>query len=123
MSQTWSGKGNERFLHSRTTTQELRFQHSTPHLVSLRTIGIKGRTERSARPDGRGTEIRGSRQQKSRALECLQDSKTGQKLKIKLSVTEVSRFVDKFDANGLPVFDVPNGISVAISSPESGKGQ
>ena len=42
-------------------------------------------------------------------------SKTGQKLRIKLVVTEVSRFVDKFDNQGLPVYDVPNGISIAVS--------
>ncbi len=49
--------------------------------------------------------------------------KTGQKLKIKLSITEVSRFVGKFDAKGMPVYDLPNGISVTVSPPESDTGQ
>lgn len=40
--------------------------------------------------------------------------KTGQKLKIKLAVTEISRFVNKFDADGMPVYDVPSGVSVAM---------
>jgi len=48
--------------------------------------------------------------------------KTGQKLKIKLSVTEVSRFLDKFDADGMPVYDVPSGVSVAIANPENATG-
>lgn len=44
--------------------------------------------------------------------------KTGQKLKVKLAVTEVSRFVDKFDADGMPVYDVPTGVSIALSKPD-----
>ncbi|MGI0083217.1 MAG: hypothetical protein ACREAG_07950 [Nitrosopumilaceae archaeon] len=49
--------------------------------------------------------------------------KTGQKLKIKLSVTEISRFVDKFDADGMPVYDVPSGVSIAVSPADTTKGQ
>jgi len=49
--------------------------------------------------------------------------KTGQKLKIKLSVNEVSRFIDKFDLKGMPVYDVPNGVTVSLSEPEPKKGQ
>lgn len=41
--------------------------------------------------------------------------KTGQKLKLKLTVTEISRFVDKFDSDGLPIYDVPSGASIAFS--------
>jgi hypothetical protein len=46
--------------------------------------------------------------------------KTGQRLKIKLEVTEVRRFVDKFDADGLPVYEVPNGVNITVMPPESG---
>ncbi len=49
--------------------------------------------------------------------------KTGQKLKIKLTVNEVSRYVDKFDLKGMPVYDVPNGITVNMSEPEPNKSQ
>lgn len=49
--------------------------------------------------------------------------KTGQKLKIKLSINEVSRFIDKFDLKGMPVYDVPNGVTVNLSEPEPKKGQ
>jgi len=47
--------------------------------------------------------------------------KTDQKLKIKLAVNEVSRFVDKFDLKGMPVYDVPNGVTVSMSEPEPKK--
>ena len=50
-------------------------------------------------------------------------SKTGQKLRVKLTLTEVSRFVDKFDNNGMPVYDVPSGILIAISKSEVKQGQ
>ncbi len=48
--------------------------------------------------------------------------KTGQKLKIKLTIHEINRLVDKFDRHGLPSYNVPNGISVSISKnqPEQG---
>lgn len=49
--------------------------------------------------------------------------KTDQKLKIKLAVNEVSRFVDKFDLKGMPVYDVPNGVTINFSEPEPKKGQ
>ena len=49
--------------------------------------------------------------------------KTGQKLKIKLTVNEVSRYVDKFDAKGMPLYDVPHGVTVNLSEPELNKGQ
>lgn len=43
---------------------------------------------------------------------------TDQKLKIKLNVNEVNRFVDKFDLKGMPVYDLPNGVTVNVSEPE-----
>lgn len=50
--------------------------------------------------------------------------KTGQKLKLKLSITEISRFVDKFDADGMPIYDIPSGVSVAFApAPDSTKAQ
>ncbi len=47
---------------------------------------------------------------------------TGQKLKIKLTVTEVNRFLDKFDPDGMPVYEVPSGASIAFSNPETSTG-
>lgn len=41
--------------------------------------------------------------------------KTGQKLKLKLTITEISRFVDKFDVDGMPIYDVPSGVSIAFA--------
>jgi hypothetical protein len=49
--------------------------------------------------------------------------KTGQKLKIKLAVNEVNKFIDKFDLKGMPIYDVPNGVTVILSEPEPKKGQ
>jgi hypothetical protein len=41
--------------------------------------------------------------------------KTDQKVKIKLTATEVNRWADKYDKKGLPVYDVPNQVSFNIS--------
>ena len=41
--------------------------------------------------------------------------KTDQKLKVKLTATEVNRWADKYDNNGLPVYDIPNRVSFDIS--------
>ncbi|MDE1816724.1 MAG: hypothetical protein KGI11_09225 [Thaumarchaeota archaeon] len=49
--------------------------------------------------------------------------KTGQKLKIKLTVNEVSRYVNKFDAKGMPLYNVPTGVAVNLSEPDPNEGQ
>lgn len=41
--------------------------------------------------------------------------KTDQKVKVKLTATEVNRWADKYDKNGMPVYDVPNQVSFNIS--------
>lgn len=41
--------------------------------------------------------------------------KTDQKIKVKLAATEVSRWAEKFDKRGLPVYDIPNQVSFNIS--------
>jgi len=41
--------------------------------------------------------------------------KTDQKVKVKLTATEVNRLADKYDKRGLPVYDVPNRVSFDIS--------
>ena len=41
--------------------------------------------------------------------------KTDQKVKVKLTATEVNRWADKFDKRGLPVYDIPNQVSFNIS--------
>ena len=41
--------------------------------------------------------------------------KTDQKVKVKLTATEVNRWADKYDKRGLPVYDVPNQVSFNIS--------
>ncbi len=41
--------------------------------------------------------------------------KTDQKVKVKLTATEVNRLVDKYDKRGLPVYDIPNQVSFNIS--------
>ena len=50
-------------------------------------------------------------------------TKTGEKLRIKLAVTEVSKFVDKFDKYEMPVYDVPSGITIAMSKGNTVSGQ
>ncbi len=49
--------------------------------------------------------------------------KTGQKLKIKLTIQEINRLTDKYDANGMPSYNVPHGIAVSITGnqPETGQ--
>ncbi len=41
--------------------------------------------------------------------------KTDQKVKVKLTATEVNRWADKYDKRGLPVYDIPNQVSFNIS--------
>ena len=41
--------------------------------------------------------------------------KTDQKVKVKLTATEVNRLADKYDKRGLPVYDIPNQVSFNIS--------
>jgi len=45
--------------------------------------------------------------------------KTDQKLKIKLTAREVNRWADKYDKNGLPVYDIPNKVTFDISQKKS----
>ena len=45
--------------------------------------------------------------------------RTGQKIKLKLTIDEIHRYVDKFDAQGNPAYFVPNGIAVNISEPDN----
>jgi len=48
--------------------------------------------------------------------------KTDQKVKVKLTSTEVNRLADKYDKRGLPVYDIPNQVSFNISQEtKSGK--
>ncbi len=48
--------------------------------------------------------------------------KTGQKLKIKLTIQEINRFTDKFDQHGMPSYNVPNGVSISLSNNQPEKG-
>ncbi len=48
--------------------------------------------------------------------------KTGQKLKIKLTIQEVNRYTDKFDKYGMPSYQVPNGVSISLSKNQPGEG-
>lgn len=49
--------------------------------------------------------------------------RTGQKLKIKLTIDEVYRYTDKFDGSGMPLYNVPSGIAVHMSGQEPQKGE
>lgn len=48
--------------------------------------------------------------------------RTGQKVKIKLTIDEIIRLQDAFDPNGSPFYRVPHGISVLVkgNKPEQG---
>ncbi len=46
---------------------------------------------------------------------------TDQKVKVKLTATEVNRWADKFDKNGLPVYDIPNKVTFDISQKKNSK--
>jgi len=45
------------------------------------------------------------------------------KIKVKLTATEVNRWADKYDKNGLPVYDIPNRVSFDISQKKTKSGQ
>ncbi len=47
--------------------------------------------------------------------------KTDQKVKVKLTATEVNRWADKYDKRGLPVYDIPNQVSFNISQKTKNK--
>jgi len=49
--------------------------------------------------------------------------RTGQEIKIKLAVDEVNRFKDAYDQNGLPFYQVPNGIAVSMKGNQPHQGQ
>ena len=48
-------------------------------------------------------------------------AKTDQKVKVKLTATEVNRWADKYDKRGLPVYDIPNQVSFNISQKTKNK--
>jgi hypothetical protein len=48
--------------------------------------------------------------------------RTGQELKIKLTVDEILRFDNAYDRNGVPFYSVPNGIAVAIKGNQPKQG-
>ena len=45
--------------------------------------------------------------------------RTGQRIKIKLSIDEVYRLVDKFDSLYMPVYSIPSGLAINVAEPES----
>jgi len=49
--------------------------------------------------------------------------RTGQEIKIKLTVDEVNRFKDAYDQNGSPFYQVPNGVAVTIKENKPKQGQ
>ncbi len=49
--------------------------------------------------------------------------RTGQKLKIKLEIDEISRYTDKYDADGMPLYHVPHGVAINISPSQPTQGQ
>lgn len=49
--------------------------------------------------------------------------RTGQEVKIKLSIDEINRYTDKFDQNGSPYYNVPNGIAVSVKGNQPHQGQ
>ncbi len=49
--------------------------------------------------------------------------KTGQKVKIKLTISEVSQFKNMYDESRMPLFDVPSGAAISISKADSNKSQ
>lgn len=49
--------------------------------------------------------------------------RTGQKLKIKLTIQEINRFTEKFDAKGMPAYNVPHGIAISLTGNKPKTGQ
>lgn len=49
--------------------------------------------------------------------------RTGQELKIKLTIDDIFRFTDAYDQNGSPFYNIPNGIAIAIKENKPEQGQ
>lgn len=49
--------------------------------------------------------------------------RTGQEVKVKLTVDEIYRFSDAFDHNGCPFYQVPNGIQISVKESQLQQGQ
>jgi len=49
--------------------------------------------------------------------------RTGQEVKIKLTVDEVNRFKEAYDHNGSPLYQVPNGVAITIKENKPQQGQ
>ena len=48
--------------------------------------------------------------------------RTGQEVKIKLTIDEVNRFDNAFDQSGCPFYSIPNGLAVAIKGNQPQQG-
>jgi len=49
--------------------------------------------------------------------------RTGQEVKLKLSVDEILRFTNSFDNNGSPFYQVPNGVAITVKGNQPDQGQ
>jgi hypothetical protein len=49
--------------------------------------------------------------------------RTGQVLRIKLEVVNVSRYTDRYDADGMPIYNVENGVAINMSPAQPTQGQ
>jgi len=44
--------------------------------------------------------------------------RTGQEVKVKLTIDDIYRFQDSYDQNGSPLYQIPNGIAISIKDNE-----
>lgn len=50
-------------------------------------------------------------------------TRTGQVLRIKLEIVSISRFTDRYDADGVPIYNVEHGVAVNMSPAQPSQGQ
>lgn len=104
--------------------KNLGFEFSAPTWVVRAPVSMRGEPD----PTQQGQPITGSKYEihvdrNHEPWNVYRIIKTGQKLKIKLTVNEVSRYVNKFDAKGMPLYSVPTGVAVNLSEPDSKESQ
>ena len=91
------------------------FDFSKPVWVVSAPIAMRGDTnwDKSGRDSSEKFEVHVNRNHEP--WNVYRIVKTDQKVKVKLTATEVNRWADKYDKRGLPVYDIPNQVSFNIS--------
>jgi len=107
--------------------QEMSFDFSIPVWVVSAPVALRGEPDTRSTLELQADHARGQKYEvhinnSHEPWNVYRILKTGQKLKIKLTIQEINRFTDKFDKHGMPSYNVPSGVSVSLSKNEPEKG-